>query len=74
MCQIKRFLSNLTDMYSGTYKPSDPEINRIRKELLDISRIPTTADDNQSLKADMNNVLRDTKKAYKSIKSKLVNG
>jgi len=74
MAQIFRFLSKLIDIYSGTYKSDNPEINQMKKELMDISRIPTMADDSRFLKADMNNILRDTKKAYKSIKTELANG
>ena len=53
----------LQALYSGSYTPLSPEYISIRKEILDLEKIPRFKQDRISLKRDLSNVLNDTQKA-----------
>ncbi len=69
MKKLLKFLSNLTDIYSGNYHSTDPELVFMKKELMNISQIPTMADDKKALIFDKKHILGDINRAFIKYKS-----
>ena len=67
-------ISNIQNIFSGSYKSKNKEIERIRTELKDFSHIPSFKDDRKTLKNDFDTFLGDLKKANHRMKEKLKNG
>lgn len=72
--KISDFLSDLADIFSGSYTHNDSEINEIRNQIFDISHTPSADDDKEALKEDLNSFLEDAQLAHKSIKEELYYG
>ena len=69
------FLSDLADFFTGdySYKRSN-DVNEMRKDIMDISHIPTAFDDKENLRNDLNIFLKDTNLAKEKISEELKNG
>ncbi|CAA0154758.1 conserved hypothetical protein [Tenacibaculum maritimum] len=63
-------LSDITDMFTGSYHHSSKNIEKMRCEMLDISDIPAPHHDKILLRKDINIFLKDTKKAEKELKKR----
>lgn len=72
--KISDLLMDLPDMFTGCYTNKNSDLKQIRNEMLDISSIPSPKDDKANLKNDLNDFLKDTRKAQKEIKGKITNG
>ena len=72
--KISNFLSDLADVFSGSYNHNNSEVNEMRNEIFDISHVPNTCDDKKTLKGDFNTFLKDTQKSHKSKKQELSYG
>ena len=72
--KISCFLSNIADAFYGVYDHDIEDLEEIKEEVFDIYHVPHPSHDRKALKEDLNNFLRDTKKAHKSLKEELENG
>ncbi|AUX17515.1 hypothetical protein AQ623_03900 [Flavobacterium columnare] len=69
------FLSDLADIFTGnyTYKRSS-DLDTMRKDIMNVSHIPTAFEDRENLRNDLNSFLKDTLKAKGEIMVELKNG
>lgn len=69
------FLSDLADIFVGDYSyKRSSDVNDMRKDILNISHIPSAYDDKENLRNDLNNILKDTLNAKEKITEELRNG
>ena len=69
------FLSDLADFFTGDYSyKRSSDVNDMRKDIMDISHIPTAFDDKENLRNDLNNFLKDTSTAKDKISEELKYG
>ena len=69
------FLSDLADFFTGDYSyKRSSDVNDMRKDIMDISHIPTAFDDKENLRNDLNNFLKDTNTAKDKISEELKYG
>jgi hypothetical protein len=73
--KITDFLYDLADFFTGNYSYNrNTDVNEMRKDIMDISHIPTAFNDKENLRNDLNNFLKDTNIAKNKISEKLKNG
>ncbi len=63
-------LIDLPDIFTGSFVNKNPFIKDLRDEMFDLSRIPGPKNDKVNLRNDLNNFLKDTRKAQEKIKGK----
>ena len=69
------FLSDLADFFTDDYSyKRSSDVNDMRKDIMDISHIPTAFDDKENLRNDLNNFLKDTSTAKDKISEELKYG
>lgn len=69
------FLSDLADFFTGDYSyKRSSDVNDMRKDIMDISHIPTAFDDKENLRNDVNNFRKDTSTAKDKISEELKYG
>ena len=60
----------ISDMFVGDFSSKrNSEVNEMRKNLMDISEIPSAIDDKENLRNDLNSFFKDTLKAQEEIKA-----
>lgn len=59
--KITDFLPDLAFFFTGDYSyKGSIDVNKMRKDIMDISHIPTAFDDKENLRNDLNKFFKDT--------------
>lgn len=71
---INDVFESIFDSFSGVYSTKNSEISEIKEEIFGDDKIPSASKDKSNFRSDINNVVKDTNRAYSDLLNSSGNG